>query len=704
MPESAATAEESAASPARLAAMLEARSIAVVGASDRPDSFGLRLAMEALRSPSAPTVHLVNPRRREVLDRPCVPSLADLPDPVDLVLLGVPDSALTEQLALASARGDAGAVVFGTAAGLGPDLAAAADGMAVCGGGCMGFVNVARGVRAIGYLERHPLPTGPIAMVTHSGSVFSAMLRTHRRLEFSLVVSSGQELVTSTADYLDYALDMAETRVVALLLETLRDVPHLRDRLATAAERDIPVVALTVGGSPTGRALVDAHSGAVAGDDAAWEALFAAYGVHRVEDLGELADSLEAFAIGRRVKRDGRARGMASLHDSGAERVLVADVAERLDVPFAPLALETRATLEEWLEPGLTATNPLDVWSTGSDTEGLVTHCLEALAADDSVGVVAVALDLVREYDDDMSYPTAIETMLGRTDKPIVVLTNLSSAVDQLQADRLRSQGVPVLEGTRSGLRAIGHLLADADPPRQPSTPSIDPARRRRWGRALANGGSKLDALALVADYGISVTPERRVASADEAVAAAADLRYPVVLKTAADDVRHKINVDGVRLELADADAVRAAYEDLAGRLGAEVTVQRQVAPGVELALGLVRDPLLGPLVVVSSGGTLVELMDQRSVALPPVDEPAAAAIVARLPIATVLRGYRNRPSGDLDAVHAAVVAMSQLAHELGDHVAAVDVNPLIVSPSGAIAVDALVLPLRADAPEPQGD
>ncbi len=703
MSESAATAEESAAPSARLTAMLEARSIAVVGASDRPDSFGLRLAMEALRSPSDPTVHLVNPRRREVLGRPCVPSLTDLPDPVDLVLLGVPDSALTEQIALASGRGDAGAVVFGTAAGLGPEVSAAADGMAVCGGGCMGFVNVARGVRAIGYLERHPLPIGPIAMVTHSGSVFSAIMRTHRRLEFSLVVSSGQELVTSTADYLDYALDMEETRVVALLLETLRDVPHLRDRLATAAERDIPVVALTVGGSPTGRELVDAHSGAVAGDDAAWEALFAAYGVHRVEDLGELVDSLEAFAIGRRVRRDGRSRGVATLHDSGAERALVADVAERLDVPFAPLAPETRATLEEWLEPGLTATNPLDVWATGIDTEGLVTHCLQALASDDSVGVVAVALDLVREYDDDMSYPTAIATMLGRTDKPMVVLTNLSSAVDQRQADQLRSHGVPVLEGTRSGLRAIGHLLADADPPRQPVTRPVDPARRQRWSRALANG-SEPDALALIADYGIAVAPERRAASADEAVAAAAELGYPVVLKTAADDVRHKVDVDGVRLELADADAVRASYADLAGRLGAEVTVQRQVAPGVELALGLVRDPLVGPLVVVSSGGTLVELMDQRSVALPPVDEPAAAGIVDRLPIATVLRGYRSQPPGDLDAVHDAVVAMSQLVHELGDLVAAVDVNPLIVSPSGAVAVDALVLPFRPDVPEPQGD
>ena len=200
----------------------------------------------------------------------------------------------------------------------------------------MGFVNAARGVRAIGYLERDPLPAGTIALVTHSGSMFSALLRTHRRLEYSLVVSSGQELITTTADYLAYALSLPETRVVGLVLETLRDAPALRSELAAAAGNDVPVVALTVGSSRRGRSLVDAHSGALAGSDAAWEALFAAYGVHRCDDLGELADSLETFAIGRRVRR--RAQGIATVHDSGAERVLVADVAERLGVPFAPLA------------------------------------------------------------------------------------------------------------------------------------------------------------------------------------------------------------------------------------------------------------------------------------------------------------------------------------------------------------------------------
>ncbi len=671
--------------------MLEARSIAVVGASDRPDSFGLRLATEALRSPSSPTVHLVHPDRRQVLDRPCVPSLADIPDPVDLVLLGVPDRALDEQLALASRRGDAGAVVFGSAIGRGAELVAAADGMALCGAGCMGFVNVARGVRAIGYLERSPLPVGSIALVTHSGSVFSALLRTHRRLEYSLVVSSGQELVCTAADYLAYALQQEETRVIGLLLETLRDVPRLRECLVEAADRSIPVVALTVGGSPTGRALVDAHSGAIAGDDAAWEALFAAYGVHRVDDLGELTDSLEAFSIARRVRSTGRPLGVATAHDSGAERVLVADVAARLKVPFAPLSERTTRRLDGVLEPGLLATNPLDVWGTGSDTEELFTDCLLALAEDESVGVVALAVDLVPEYDGDEAFPRALETLRHRTDKPVVVLSHVPSAIDQEAATRLRAHGVPVLEGTRSGLRAMGHLIAHAQPPVR-GVPSIDMPRRDRWSARLASDDGHLDALSLLHDYGIATVPRARVSSADDAVLAARRLGFPVVLKTARGGITHKLDVGGVQLGLADDHAVRTAYDVLERELGGLVEVQRQVEGGVELALGVVSDPLVGPLVVVASGGSLVELMHERAVALPPVAREQAATLLASLRVSRLLDGYRGGPARDTSAAVAAILAIGQLAVELGPCIDALDVNPLIVSGTGAVAVDALVV------------
>jgi acyl-CoA synthetase (NDP forming) len=368
-------------------------------------------------------------------------------------------------------------------------------------------------------------------------------------------------------------------------------------------------------------------------------------------------------------------------------------------VPFAPLAADTVATLEARLEPGLVATNPLDVWGTGADSEALFTDCLDALARDPSVDVVALAVDLVSEYDGDTAMIAAVESVIERTDKPVLLLTNLPSAVDQAAAGRLRARGVPVLEGTRSGLCAIGHLLAHAAPPRPARAGPVDAARRARWVRRLEREPFP-HSLDLVADYGIPVVGQRLASTCAEAVGAAAELGYPVVLKTAA-GLAHKLDVDGVRLDLPDAGGVRTAYEDLAQRLGCDVIVQPYVPPGIEIALGIVGDPLLGPLLLVASGGSLVELLSQRSVALPPVDRPTAEAMIDRLPSSQLLRGHRGRPPGDLDAAVDALLAMSQLAGELGDHIEALDVNPLIVSPTGAIAVDALVTPRRSPKSQP---
>jgi acetate---CoA ligase (ADP-forming) len=671
--------------------MLSARSVAVVGAGDRVDSFGWRLTTEALRSPGIERVHLVHPTRTSAFGRPCVPSLADVPEPVDLVLLGVPDKALAPTLTIASERGDAGAVVFGPAHGVKDDVVAAAGDMALVGGGCMGFIDTTTGVRAIGYLERDPLPAGPIGLVTHSGSVFSALLRTRRPLGFTLAVSSGQELVTTTADYLEYLLSLPETGVIGLVLETMRDAPRLEAALAEAAQRDIPVCAVTVGTSVRGQTLVDAHSGAIAGSDAGWEALFTAYGVHRCSDLDDLTDSLETFSIGRRHV-PGTGRGIATAHDSGAERVLVADVAERLGVRFATLSEPTVSRLAAVLDPGLAPVNPLDVWGRGADTAELFTECLSALADDPDTGAVALAVDVVEEYDGDESFAVVLENLLRRTDKPVAVVGNVTSAVDPVIAARLRGSGVPVLEGTASGLRALGHLMAE--PPRPRPTITLDDARATRWASRLGSGRELGTAewSELLTDYGLPVVSGQSVESGTDAVAAAERLGYPVVLKSDSAEVHHKTEAGGVVLGLADAAAVAAAYAELAGRLGPRVVVQRQAA-GVEVALGIVRDPLLGPLVMVAAGGVLVELVADRAVALPPLDRETALAMISRLRVSALLDGYRGSAPADTDALADALVLLGQLAVELGDHLDGVDLNPVMVGPAAAYVVDALVLP-----------
>jgi acetate---CoA ligase (ADP-forming) len=772
-----------------LAAMLEARSVALVGASPRPGSLGERMVSEVTKSPAGPEVYLVNPRHEQVAGRPCHASLADLPTPVDLVLLAVPDAALEEQLALAARRGDRSAVLFGSAhelPGQHPDpqpeqrarsqpgpqpgqtlrgrLAdtARAAGMAVCGAGCMGFVNVTYGLRAVGYVEPDPLPHGPVALITHSGSVFSALLRTRRGLGFTIAVSSGQELVTTAAQYAEYALGLPQTRVLALVLEAIREPDRLRAVLAAARQRGIPVVMLTAGRSAGGRALVSAHSGALAAADGGWEALAAAYGVHRVGDLAEMADTLELFAL--RSGGAPRARlspaspppddvhaddpqpddprpanlipgshagpsnptvrtGIATVHDSGLERAHVADVADELGVPFAAISAETSARLAALLDPGLEPANPLDVWGTGARAQEQLTDSLAALADDPAVRAVALAVDLVHEFDGDDSYPVAVAETARRTSKPVVVLSNVPAAIDPDTAAGLRASGIPVLEGTRSGLLALKHLLdhdfpdhdfpdhgfpdhdlpacradhgAGLGPPSPAAIPGVAPngTRQERWTRLIAAGEVQGDRLGeLLRDYEIAVARARAADSQAGALAAAADIGYPVVLKTDEPGIAHKSDVGGVVLGIRDPDALQAAYQDLAERLGRRVLVCETIPAGPELSLGLARDHELGPLVVVGAGGVLVELLADRAVALPPVTAAQAHRMLGTLRVARLLAGVRGQPAADLDAAAAAITGLSQLAVELGDVLEALDINPLICGPDRAVAVDALAVP-----------
>jgi acyl-CoA synthetase (NDP forming) len=659
---------------AAVAAMLGARSMAVVGASARPDSFGARMVLEAQRGSAR--VHLVNPRYDRIGELPCAPSLADLDEPVDVVLFGVPDSALVEQLELAAAVGARSAVLFGTAHGLREKIAATATeaGMALCGAGCMGFVNTALGVRALGYLEPDPLPSGGIALVTHSGSAFSTLLRARRGFGFRLAVSSGQELVTDTADYVDYALEDPDNRIIALLMETPRSVPRLRQSLLRAAEQDMPVVVLAVGGSPRGRAMVAAHSGALAGEHAAWQAFCDATGAVRVSDLAEFTDTLELFSAGRRSNGG----GVATVHDSGAQRALLADLAHELTVPFADLTDETLAIIGGMLDDGLAPTNPLDIWGTGADTRNLFGACMQAMSDDPGVGVTALAVDLVTEFDCDTAYADAVLDVARSTDAPLAVLASVPSAIDAPTAQRLRDNGVPVLEGFRSGLAALDHLVRWPLPVERPSQPA-------RSGRRIPE-----DAVELLATYGIPVVQSRAAHSIGEALMAADELGYPVALKTLG--ALHKSDVGGVVLNLADDAALSVAYTAMAESLGPAVIVQPVVADGVEVSVGFVRDDAFGPLVVVAAGGTLVELLADRVVACPPVSHAAARHLLERLRIAPLLSGWRGQSGVDADALADVVVRFSRMAVDLGELFDAIEANPVIASADGVTAVDALVI------------
>jgi acyl-CoA synthetase (NDP forming) len=685
--------------------MLEARSVAVIGASEREGSVGHETLVELLTKGGFDgPVYPINPRYEELFGLPCFASIADVPGPVDLAIVSLANALLEDTLAVCVAAGVGSAVVYASgfeepredAPPLTERLTAIARdaGMAICGGNCMGFVNVERGLRATGWEEPAALEPGGITIVSHSGSTFAAFLHNDRELRFNLAVSSGQEFVTTTSDYMRYALGLESTKAIGLFIETIRDPEGFRAAMAIANERDVPVVVLKVGREALTRQMVSAHSGALAGEDGAYEALFEADGVHRVESLDEMGDTLALFVAGRRAGPG----GLASVHDSGGERAMIVDAAAAARVPFAKISRATTERMDALLDEGLQPVNPLDFWGTGRDAGEVITGCVRALIEDPDTAALAFTVDLVTEDDYEEGYVASFLRIWPETDKPMAMLSNFASGISREDARRLYVHGAPVLEGTPTGLAAFRHLFDHRDHRTLPTVSGASPVAddvRERWRVRLSSGEpfDELEGLALLADYGVPVVASGRASSLEDAIAAAERLGFPVVLKTAAPGIQHKSDVGGVRVGIDDSPSLENEYEDLERHLGSEVTVAKMAPTGVEVALGIVWDPQFGPLVLAAAGGVLVEVLHDRRLALPPLDETRARSMVDRLKIRPLLDGVRGQPAADVDALGRAVVALSWLAHDLGEHLEALDANPVICAPEGCVAVDALVIP-----------
>ncbi|MGH2524358.1 MAG: CoA-binding protein, partial [Anaerolineales bacterium] len=443
-----------------LTPLLHARSVAIVGISQLP-RFGGWL-YKNLRDFGYPgKIYGVNPRYESLFDQPCYPSLSALPERPDCAILAVPNARMLAALQEAAALGIRAAVLFGSAysepAPLGgqPSLqeqlaeVARAHGMVICGPNCMGFHAFERKLVVSGYAVRPGTPSGGVAFITHSGSAFDALWQNRRGLYFNYLISSGNEMVTTVADYMQFALAQPSTRAIGLFLETVRDPQTFVAALREAAERDVPVVALKLGRTEQGATLALAHSGALAGQDAAYDALFKHYGVSRVKSLDEMLDTLELLAAGLRPPT----RYIASLHDSGGERGLLVDLAEAEGVRFAPISAETTDQLASALDPGLAPINPLDAWGTGNEIDRIYRDCLLALDADQAVGLTVFATDLYPESVNS-TYVDLVLEHRRQLQKPIVFMPNLAASVDPALSARLRQAGIPVLMGTENSVRA----------------------------------------------------------------------------------------------------------------------------------------------------------------------------------------------------------------------------------------------------------
>jgi acetyltransferase len=624
----------------------------------------------------------VHPTREEVLGLRCFPNVTDLPETPELAALLVGHERVEQAFEDALAAGvdafflpglgnEAGAAGLPTAQRIAER--AAAEDVVLLGPNCMGVAAPDELSLWIGTVPETFRP-GRVSVVSQSGSIGEALLGIGPRVGFRCVVSSGGEVVNDAADFLGFFAADESTGAIGLFLETVRRPQEFAAALARCAEAGKPVVCLKVGRSQAAARAALAHTGAVVGSDRAFSAVLRRHGAIEVEDFTALVETLEVLGRARRP----RGIRIAGVSESGGEGALLADQAEAAGMPFEPLGEEVADELTSRFPNYLSPGNPLDAWAI-EEAELVFPGSIEVLVRSGAYDIVVAQADQsqfrgAEEHEWCFMIVRALAEATEGSDVFPVVTT--VSAVDPRPevAEYALQHDVALLRGPRDAMRALAAAAR-----LRPSLHAVAEAKPVELSDLLAEGAlAEFESALVLERYGVPVAPRLRAGSPDEAAEAAAELGFPVVVKI--DGLAHKAVQNGVVLGLASQEGVRAAAE----RLGGKVLVARQAEGGGEAFCGMTRDPDFGPVLAVGLGGRAVESLSLAAVSLAPLAEEDARALVAEAPGLEV---------GEAAAASlaATLVALGRLAI---DHprISAVDVNPLILSADGAIAVDALVV------------
>jgi acyl-CoA synthetase (NDP forming) len=718
--------------PIDLRPLFAPRSIAVVGASAR-GGIARTVRDNLVVMGSETRCHFINPRYDELLGQPCYPSLDALPELPDTVLVALNPlraAAVVEEAALAGVPAvivPGGGVVEGgeAAARMQREVREIAirHGTALLGPNCMGVFDLT--TNAATYIgDINPwLPRGGVAGIAQSGSVTDAFIQSGSRIGFSRIIGCGSEVVLDTCDFLAYCLDDPETTAVILFLEGFKRPERFLALADRALAMGKPIMVVKVGRSAQAQAAAIAHSGSLAGEDRATDAALAAAGVIRCGDLDELLETAELVAgcqrLGRRVGR-GRT-GVVTV--STGEASLIADLASRTGIDLPSVTPAARDRLLRDLPTLGYIGNPLDPWG-ATEPAAAYAAAFGAFAESGAYDVLAIVHDFPYR-----SLPSEIQTATEVTDQllratvdrpdllPVYVSLTSGEPPAETKAQLEAAGGVPILRGALEAFTAIAAVArweARRDARREVGGP-----RRKAWTKLAADrtrwGGeppaaitvtptttvlSERESLELVSAAGIPVTALREATDANSAVVAAREFGLRVAIKLDATGLTHKSDVGAIRLGLsgdtevaAVADELLALGETLAAT-GVSVRgliVEPMASPGLELIVGLNRDPDFGPLVVVGLGGVLAEVLDDVVIRLAPVTSDEATAMLDDLRGARLLDGVRGRPAADRAAIAAIIVAVAQLGVDRPD-IAAIDLNPVISGLAETIAVDALVV------------
>jgi acyl-CoA synthetase (NDP forming) len=690
--------------------LVKPRSVAIVGATDRGGPG--RAVMESLGAIGfTGPIYPVNPNYTTVLNIKCYPTLMELPEAPDMVVFSIRNPLIPDQMRLAVKRGARAAVIYDSGfAELGAEGAKLQDEIAglareaqmpVCGPNCMGILNPP--ARVTTYKQNVIEPAaivGNVGIVSQSGSVCIALLSDLRRFGISLAASAGNEAVTRTVDYLDYLIDDPNTKVIATFTETVREPERYVAALDRAADAGKPVVVIKVGRAERTQHAITSHTGGLAGSSRVFSELLRAHRAIEVNDLDEMTEVL-AVCQGKRWPRG---RGISVVTGSGGLSELILDNATSLGLDLPPMTLAEREEAQRVIGRTSGDGNPFDAWGNGNYAVNLP-HALSVVDKSERIDAICYCNDT--SNDPIIGQPSRVyentEILIKAASvstKPYYLFNTRSGVMNRKQVDAMRDAGLVVIGGTRQGLCAldrVGRWSQGLKPVHKGTTAQATLAEHRN--RHTIN---EFDAKRLLAAYGIPVTREARVETADQAAAAARGLGYPVVLKAVSDAIAHKTELGVVVVNLKSEDELRNAYTRLNERLDklnprpadAAFLVQEFVPGGVEVFAGVSRDPDFGLSLAFGMGGIAIEVMRDFALRMLPLREGDAEAMIAETRGAALLNSIRGGEAADIESLTRCLYALADFASQNAGHIAEIDLNPIKVLPkgSGCIVVDALIV------------
>lgn len=695
-----------------LDALMRPRSIAIIGASQDATKIGGRPVELLRRYGYAGRIYPVNPKASIVQGLQAFASIAEIPDAPDLAIIAVDAERTPEAVEQCAARGVRSVVVFSSGfAELGEKgqamqerlrLAARQSGMRILGPNCLGAVSIVdKSIATFSIVLEHSLPAaGSLGIVSQSGNLgsFTMRLASERGAGVSRFITTGNECDIDIADGIAWLARDSATKVILCGLETCRDAGRLISALEEARDAGKPVLVLKIGTSEAGQAAAASHTGAMAGSDAVFDAMFARTGAVRVRSVEALIDLGHAASIllpGRLPKGP----CVAVVTASGGFGVLLADAAQSVGLALPELGEVTQRTILD-LVPFASARNPVDATAQMSSRPEMLEKILSAVVSDNRCDTVILPLPFSLYMPRLRSvYMDALRSIREQyPDRPVVLCVD--GPEDALV--ELHAMGYPTVasfDGCCSTVAALARLHAAAKHPGGESLPAVEDATplsadafRHELGakRALANAG-------------VPVLAERLATSAYAAARMASEIGFPVVLKIASPDLPHKTEVGGVAIGLGSEAEVRLGFAEMLERIALKAPQARvdgvivaPMAKGLaELILGSRIDPIFGPVVMVGLGGIFAEIMQDTAVQMAPVSEVEAMAMLRSLKAFPVLDGARGRPRADLAAAARAVAALSRFTAAHAGQVSEIDVNPLLLKAEGegAVALDALLIP-----------